>query len=273
MEKLNDIEHGYLSRWLRDTNDLFRRNQTANATAIAAILLVVLVIPPWPLLNDFTGALLFALLMSLAKGVDKGEIAGRQMMWAMLPVALKMGIFLAMFDAVSGFVSSGKSIFSDYASGGDWLANALQTVHGSTLEIINLLLNGSSFATFEFQSPIIVLLIFIGAARSIIPEFRLGYLLVAMSVFSAILRNMAPTALIIIAGEFVIRAGNVMAAAIANYHNKPILFSASIGYSALIWVLSLVLYQFLREVVDGEKRNTEIRKNSMFQVEKKALVN
>lgn len=271
MEKINDIERGYLSRWLRDTNDLFRRNQTANATAIAAILLVILVIPPWPLLNDFTGALLFTLLMSLARGIDKGFAAGQRTVRAMLPVGLKMAVFLALFDAIWGFVTSGKDIFSDYASGGDWLANALLTVHGSTLEIIKLLLNGSSIATFEFQSPVIILLVFLGAARSIHPSIGLGYMTVAISAFIAILRNLAPTVLILIAGEFVIRAGTVMATAIAEHYDQTIMFAAAVGYATLIWVLSLVLYQFLRELVDGESSNSTRREGVKVRVAKREL--
>lgn len=264
MEKLNDIERGYLKRWARNTADLVLRNKTANALAIATILFVIFVIPPLSLLNDFTGVLLFAILMSISKWLDMGFHEGISLMKAMTPVSLKMGAWLATFDAASEFFTSGGSILSETNSGGDWLSTALQVANSHTIAMISLLLNGSSFATLAFQSPIIVLLIFIGAARSIMPEFRLGYLLVAMSVFSVILRNMAPTVLIIIAGELVIRSGKVMALAIMSDLGQATMFAAAVLYATLVWVLSLILYQFLREIVEGRLENSKriIRKES-----------
>jgi hypothetical protein len=266
MEKLNDIERGYLKRWQLNTVDLILRNQTANAIAISAILFGIFVIPPWPLLNDFTGVLVFAVLMSIARWLDRGAADGRGMLAAMTPVAIKMGMGLATFDAVAGFFTSGKSIFSDYAAGGDWLATALQVVGGNTLTMINLLLNGSSFATLEFQSPVVILLIFIGAIRSVHPELRLGYLMVSISAFTSILRNLAPTVLIMLAGEFVIRSGNVMGQAIMEQFGQTTMFAAALLYALLIWVLSLVLYQFLREVVEGEKGNTRLVKETGVEI-------
>lgn len=258
MEKLNDIERGYLKRWARDTAGLILRDQTANAIAVTSILLCIFVTPPLPLLNDFTGVLLFTVLMGVARWLDRGSDKGWELLTAMTPVAIKMGVGLATFDAVSEFFTSGQSILSNYTSGGDWLSTALQVLNGNTLAMINLLLNGSSFATLELQSPIIVLLIFIGAIRSIHPELRLGYLIVAISAFTAILRNMAPTILLMLAGEFVIRSGNVMGQAIMSQFGQITMFASAVFYAILVWSLSLVLYQFLREMVEGSQSNGSV---------------
>lgn len=272
MEKLNDIEQGYLKRWWQGTKELALRSKKANAIAIAAILLGIFIVPPWPLINDFTGVLMFVVLMSIARGLDSGSSEGWSLLSAMAPVAIKIGLALATFEAVSDFFTSGQSIFKDYTAGGDWLSTALQFVNGNTLAMINLLLNGNAIATLMFQSPILMLLIFMGAIRNIHPQLSLGYLLVAMSTFNALIRNIAPTALIMLAGEFVIRYGNVMAQAIMEQLGQTAMFASALFYASLIWFLALIQYQFFREIVEGRIGNGEEKSKEVLLKESITLV-
>jgi len=61
-----------------------------------------------------------------------------------------------------------------------------------------------------------------------------------------------------LAGEFVIRSGNVMGQAIMSQFGQITMFASAVFYAILVWSLSLVLYQFLREMVEGSQSNGSV---------------
>lgn len=254
MENLNLVEKGFLRRWSNQTLVLFRRAPAVNLAAILILAILLFAVPQWGVMAKIVAYLALAVLLALARYLDVGTPIRAGITRLLIPA---MGI--ALLDVLIGaglkFMFSGTSTVIAFKTGADpfFYDTVWQQLHGYALIALNVF-SATAYPKLLLQNLPYATLIYLGASRGRMPSMSLSYLMTAMMAVLAMIRNLAPAGLLLIAGEFVLRSESVVGEALLLHPGGMVLLISALGLGAFTWVASLWSYFYLREVVDGRQQ-------------------
>lgn len=246
----HEIKPGYVGRWIQQTFILLRRGFALNLLAIATIIAVFFFVPQWSGMSLLSAYLLLVILIAVARQLDNGASLLSSIR-LLLPPTMKLVVFLLFVGIAVQFVFSG--VFIDLKHPDQSIFFEIDRVALYALgSVATNLEMAAEYPDQILQNPLMPMLVYIGAARGVLPALSLEYLITLSMTFRAIMLNIAPTLLLLIIAEFILRSQTVIGTAMTDHHGMAVEIFGALFMGISTWISSLWMYFYLREMIDGE---------------------
>ncbi len=261
---LHEITPGFLRRWLTNTADLVSRSHARPMLILTAVIVAVLCfVPAMSSVTTVVCGAIAAIMLSVIRLMDKGVGSGRSFLLQSMIMSMRLAFAYIVAGMVGQFAFSGYQIIG-HSSSSDLEAKLLG-LEGMKYVSVNFILNASSLADTLFQSPFWIILIFMAGSKNYQKPFlNLGFLMDIQMIFMGLIRNIVPLFLFMGIGEFFMRSDVIFGAAITSSRFDSLGVSPAwliLAISAGMVVAAFSMYQFLRELIDGDQKNQPVRKD------------